>query len=58
MRQLRQFRAAADAGQQQPIGATFGEQAQRGLDALRTAGEGDDAVGVWWQFSRTPQSDR
>ena len=46
MRQFGQFGAAADTGQQQPVGSVLGQQAQRGLDPLRPAGEGHDPVGV------------
>ena len=53
VRQLGQFRAAADARQQQPVGAAFGQQAQRGLDPIRPAGERHDAVGVRRRLRRT-----
>ena len=35
MRQFRQFRAAADAGQQQLVGTALRQQAQRGLHPVR-----------------------
>src|SRR5579872_7266891 len=47
MRQLAQFRAAADAGQQQLVPTPLCQQAQGGFDPIGAAGEGHDAVGVW-----------